>query len=194
MASNQEIEIKFRADDLRALNRRLRNSGFHLDTKRTHELNTLYDLPNSPLRKRGDILRLRKFGEQWVLTHKGKGKAGRHKTRVENETKLSDGRKMDTILSALNFSPAFRYEKFRAEWSDGKGHVVVDETPIGNFGEIEGPSRWIDQTAKRLQISPSDYITQSYGELFADWKKKNRSPAQEMTFKEIRPPNSGKRR
>ncbi|MCU1296002.1 MAG: adenylate cyclase [Acidobacteriaceae bacterium] len=194
MASNQEIEIKFRADDLRALNRRLRDSGFHLDTKRTHELNTLYDLPNNPLRKRGDILRLRKFGEQWVLTHKTKGKAGRYKKRVENETKVCDGPKMDAILRALNFSPAFRYEKFRAEWSDGKGHVVVDETPIGNFGEIEGPSRWIDQTAKRLQISPRDYITQSYGELFLDWKKKNRSPAQEMTFKEIRPTKSGNRR
>ncbi len=188
MPSNQEIEIKFRVDDLRALNRRLRNSGFHLDTKRTHELNTLYDLPGNPLKKRGDILRLRKFGEQWVLTHKGKGKAGRHKTRVENETKLSDGRKMEAILRALNFSPAFRYEKFRAEWSDGKGHVVVDETPIGNFGEIEGPPRWIDQTAKKLQISPRDYITKSYGELFLDWKKKTRSSAEEMTFKKIRPP------
>jgi adenylate cyclase class 2 len=193
MSSNQEIEIKFRVDDVRALNRRLRNLGFHLDTKRTHELNTLYDLPGNPLKKRGDILRLRKFGEEWVLTHKGKGKAGRHKKRVENETKLSDGRKMDAILRALNFSPVFRYEKFRTEWSDGKGHVVVDETPIGNFGEIEGPSRWIDQTAKKLQIPPSDYITKSYGELFLDWKKKNRSPAREMTFKEIRQRRTSKR-
>ena len=193
MSSNQEIEIKFRVDDLRALNRRLRNLGLHLDTKRTHEMNTLYDLPGNPLKKRGDILRLRKFGEEWVLTHKGKGEAGRHKNRVENETKLSDGRKMDAILRALNFSPVFRYEKFRTEWSDGKGHVVVDETPIGNFGEIEGPSRWIDQTAKKLQIPPSDYITKSYGELFLDWKKKNRSPAREMTFKEIRQRRSSKR-
>lgn len=193
MSSNQEIEIKFRVDDLRALNRCLRNLGLHLDTKRTHELNTLYDLPGNPLKKRGDILRLRKFGEEWVLTHKSRGKAGRHKNRVENETKLCDGRKMDAILRALNFSPVFRYEKFRTEWSDGKGHVVVDETPIGNFGEIEGPSRWIDQTAKKLQIPPSDYITKSYGELFLDWKKKNHSPAREMTFKEIRQRRSSKR-
>ena len=54
----------------------------------------------------------------------------------------------NAILRALGFAPTFRYEKFRAEWSDGKGHVVVDETPIGNFGEIEGPSRWIDRTAQ----------------------------------------------
>jgi adenylate cyclase class 2 len=182
MPSNQEIEIKFRVDDLPALNRRLRSSGFHRETKRTHELNTLYDLPGNPLRARGDILRLRRFGEHWVLTHKGKSKSGPHKTRVENETHVSDGRKMDAILRALKFSPAFRYEKFRAEWSDGKGHVVVDHTPIGDFGEIEGPSRWIDQTARLLRIPRSDYITKSYSELFADWKKQNQSAANEMTF------------
>jgi adenylate cyclase class 2 len=186
MPSNQEIEIKFRVDDLAALNRRLRNSGFHLETRRTHELNTLYDLPGHPLRERGDILRLRRFGKLWVLTHKGKSKAGIHKTRVENETNVSDGRKMEAILLALKFSPVFRYEKFRAEWSDGQGHVVVDHTPIGDFGEIEGPSRWIDETARLLRISRSDYMTKSYSELFADWKKQNRSAANEMTFQATR--------
>jgi adenylate cyclase, class 2 len=185
MASRNEIEIKFRIDDVRALNRRLRKSGFHLMTRRTHEINTLYDLPGQPLRKRGELLRLRKYGTEWVLTHKAKGKPGRHKTRVENETKVADGAKMDAILRALGFSPTFRYEKFRAEWSDGKGHVVVDKTPIGNFGEIEGPSRWIDRTAQILQIPRSHYITATYSELFFQWKKQTGSPANEMTFKAI---------
>ena len=89
---------------------------------------------------------------------------------------------MDAILHALGFLPSFRYEKFRAEWTDGRGHVVIDETPIGNFGEIEGPARWIDSTAKRLGIFPGHYITQSYAELFFAWKGRTRSPAREMTF------------
>jgi len=186
MASHNEIEIKFRVDDMRALNRRLRKSGFHLNTPRTHEMNTLYDLPGQPLRKRGELLRLRKYGPEWVLTHKAKGKSGRHKTRVETETKVANGAKMESILRALGFAPAFRYEKFRAEWSDGKGNVVVDETPIGNFGEIEGPSRWIDRTAHLLQIQQSDYITNTYTELFFQWKKRTSSPANDMTFKAIR--------
>jgi adenylate cyclase class 2 len=192
MSSHQEIEIKFRVDDLAALNRRLRASVFRLETQPTHELNTLYDLPGMPLGKRGDILRLRKFGERWVLTHKAKGASGPHKKRVENETIVSSGPAMEAILLALKFSPAFRYEKFRAEWSDGKGHVVVDQTPIGDFGEIEGPSRWIDQTARLLQIPRSDYITRSYGELFADWTKTKRSGATEMTFRAIgrKPPRN----
>ena len=186
MGSSKEIEIKFRIDNVRDLNRRLRKSGFRLITPRTHEINTLYDLPDKSLRRRGELLRLRKYGSEWILTHKAKGKAGRHKTRVETETKVADGAKMEAILRALGFAPTFRYEKFRAEWSDGKGHVVVDQTPIGDFGEIEGPSRWIDRTAKLLQISPSDYITATYTELFFQWKKLTGSPANEMTFKAIR--------
>src|SRR5260370_42413903 len=55
---------------------------------------------------------------------------------------------------------------YRAEWSDSHGHVVVDETPIGSFGEIEGPARWIDRTAERLGVDRRSYITQSYAELF----------------------------
>ena len=186
MGSSKEIEIKFRIDNVRDLNRRLRKSGFRLITPRTHEINTLYDLPDKSLRRRGELLRLRKYGSEWILTHKAKGKAGRHKTRVETETKVADGAKMDAILRALGFAPTFRYEKFRAEWSDGKGHVVVDQTPIGDFGEIEGQSRWIDRTAKLLQIPPSDYITATYTELFFQWKKLTGSPANEMTFKAIR--------
>jgi adenylate cyclase class 2 len=186
MATRNEIEIKFRVDDVRALNRRLRKSGFRLLTPRTHEINTLYDLPGQLLRKRGELLRLRRYGPEWLLTHKAKGKVGRHKTRVETETKVADGAKMEAILRALGFAPTFRYEKFRAEWSDGKGHVVVDETPVGNLGEIEGPTRWIDRTARALQIPRSDYITATYSDLFLQWKKQTGSLADEMTFKAIR--------
>ncbi len=185
MASNQEIEIKFRVADPRALTRDLKKSGFKLMTRRTHEMNTLYDLPGEPLRQRGDLLRLRKYGPVWTLTHKAKGKEGRHKARVETETRVADGAKMEAILHALGFSPAFRYEKFRAEWNDGQGHVVVDETPIGNFGEIEGPARWIDRTAKALHLAQGGYITQTYAGLFFEWKQQTGSLAEEMTFKTI---------
>ncbi|HKS71816.1 MAG TPA: class IV adenylate cyclase [Terriglobales bacterium] len=186
MPSPKEIEIKFRVEDVRALTRQLRASGFRLLTLRTHELNTLYDLPGLALRKRGELLRLRKYGTEWVLTHKSKGSPGRHKTRVELETEVSDGPRMHAILLALGYRPTFRYEKFREEWSDGKGHVVVDETPIGNFGEIEGPARWIDRTAKELGIAPQQYITDTYAGLFFAWKRRTRNRAREMTFSAIR--------
>ena len=182
----REIEIKFQVKDLRGLARKLRMARFRLVTRRTHEMNTLYDLPGEVLRKRKELLRLRKYGSAWTLTHKSGGKKGRHSSRMELETGLADGKKMDAILRKLGYTPTFRYEKFRAEWSDKKGQVVVDETPIGNFCEIEGPPRWIDATAKRLGVPPADYITKNYATLFADWKQETRSPANEMTFDAVK--------
>ena len=182
----REIEIKFRVADVRALARMLRTAGFRRVTPRTDEMNTLYDLPGNVLRARRELLRLRRYGSVWTLTHKSGGKKGRHSSRVELETGVADGKKMDAILRGLGYSPTFRYEKFRAEWTDAKGNVVVDETPIGNFCEIEGPPRWIDATAKMLRVAPVDYITKNYATLFTDWKQETRSAAQEMTFNAVK--------
>jgi adenylate cyclase class 2 len=185
MGSRREVEVKFQLTDARSFTQRLRAAGFRLLTRRTHEMNCLYDLPGGALRRKGELLRLRRYGADWVLTHKAKGKSGRHKSRVETETKVRDGQKMDAILRALGYVPVFRYEKFRAEWGEGAGHIVLDQTPIGDFGEIEGSPRWIDRTAKVLGISPRDYITQSYAELFFKWKRRVRSRATEMTFRAV---------
>lgn len=182
----EEVEIKFQVADMRALIRKLRALGFRLVTKRTHEMNTLYDLPGEVLRKRKELLRIRKYGSEWTLTHKSGTTRSHHSSRVELETKVADGKKLDAILRALGYSPSFRYEKFRAEWTDGKGHVVVDETPIGNFCEIEGPPRWIDATAKTLGVKRADYITKNYATLFAEWKHATKSPAKEMTFRAVK--------
>jgi adenylate cyclase class 2 len=182
---SQEIEIKFRVDDLRALVRKLRAAGFQVTTRRTHEMNTLYDLPGGVLRGRRELLRLRKYGTEWTLTHKSGKKIGRHSSREELETSVGDGKQMDLILRALGYAPSFRYEKFRAEWTDGKGQVVVDETPIGNFCEIEGSPRWIDVTAKKLGVNEGDFVTKNYAGLFAEWKEESKSGAEEMTFKGV---------
>jgi adenylate cyclase, class 2 len=180
--SRPEIEIKFRVAGVDELSRKLQNSGFQLETPRTREMNTLYDTRTQTLRRRGELLRLREYGPEWILTHKSKGQAGRHKTRLERETRVADGSQMEAILQALGYQPSFRYEKFRAEWGDGTGHVVVDETPIGDFAEIEGPAEWIDRTAGLLGVDEKEYITLNYAALFAEWKRRTRSKAKEMTF------------
>jgi adenylate cyclase class 2 len=184
MARQDEVEIKFVVHDVRTLEQSLAASGFELKTPPTHETNTLYDLPDQQLRKRGELLRLRLYGDKWKLTHKSKGTAGKHKSRVEHETTVGDGERMQSILAALGYQPTFVYEKFRSEWSDGHGEVVIDRTPIGDIAEIEGPPEWIDQTARKLGVVEKDYITQSYAELFFDWKRKTKNEARNMTFEE----------
>ena len=187
MASARETEIKFRVADFQSLAARLRSLGFILVTPRTHEMNVLFDLPGHPLRNRGELLRLRKYGDAWVLTHKARADndGGKHKSRVETETRVESGEKMEAILRALQFEPCFRYEKFRAEWKGEHGHVVVDETPIGNFAEIEGRADWIDSVARDLGITTADYITDTYSGLFFEWKRLTGNPATEMTFEAV---------
>jgi adenylate cyclase class 2 len=179
----KETEIKFHLSDPAAMARRLRRLGFRRVSPRMHERNVLYDLPGGVLERRGELLRLRSYGEQWTLTHKSRGRAGRHKSRVELETGVGEGRSMAAILEALGFAPRFRYEKFRSAWSDGHGQVVLDETPIGAFGEIEGPPRWIDRVARELGIAPREYIVATYAELFQEWKRRRKSSAKDMLFK-----------
>ena len=182
----REVEIKFLVADAKALARKLRAAKFRLLTRRTHEMNVLYDRPGNPLRRRGEILRLRKYGPRWTFTHKSKGTEGRHKLRQELETEVANGTALEGILGALGFARSFRYEKFRSEWTDGSGHVVIDETPIGTVAEIEGAPRWIDRTARLLGVQPGDYITLSYGALFDQWKRRTGSTAKEMTFAAIK--------
>jgi adenylate cyclase, class 2 len=182
-----EVEVKFEVDDREALIERLKSLGFVQVTEHTHEMNMLYDLPGGQLRQRGALLRVRQYGAKWTITYKDRNniRPGRHKSRREIETVVQDGQALSNILENVGFEPSFAYEKFRSEWSDGTGHVVLDETPIGNFGEIEGPPPWIDEVAGRLGIPDDQYITSSYAELFVAWKRKTRSKAQQMLFSEI---------
>lgn len=179
-----EVEIKFEVDDAAALASRLRELGFRQETPLTHEINAIYDRAGGELRSRGELLRLRRYGEQWKFTYKGKAANGRHKTRPEIETEVADGNALDGILVALGFTTMFRYEKFRSEWNDGTGEVVIDLTPIGNLAEIEGPPEWIDSTAHKLGVGHRQFITKSYATLFFEWKSRTGSPAANMTFEE----------
>ena len=181
-----ETEIKFRVDDLAALTARLEAAGFQLQTPRSFESNILYDTPDRHLRARTEILRIRNYAGHWLLTHKRLPDIGpgedTHKHRIETETAVSDGAALAQVFHSLGLVPAFRYEKRRTEWSQVEGHCVVDETPIGNFAELEGPAEWIDQAAASLAIGPADYITLSYGRLFELWREQHTSSAQDLTF------------
>jgi adenylate cyclase class 2 len=184
-----ETEIKFRVASVPELTKRLEAAGFRMDTPRTFEGNVLYDTPDRQMRARTEILRIREYGGKWVLTHKRLPDEGpsedRHKHRVETETQVADGRALEEVFRSLGLVPAFRYEKYRTEWSDGDGHCVVDETPIGVFAELEGTPEWIDRAAAQLGVPHSEYMTLSYGRLFEQWREENRSKAEHLTFEAV---------
>jgi len=94
-----------------------------------------------------------------------------YKVREEQESQVEDPVKMAKVFAAMGLVPWFRYEKFRSTYRlpgiDG-AKVELDETPIGDFLEIEGQPKAIDRAAKQLGFRRSDYITKSYGALFME--------------------------
>ena len=182
-----ETEIKFRVDDIAGLSKLLEAAGFRLaNAAQPSSRNVLYDTPDRQMRARTEILRIRSYAGRWTLTHKRLPDVGpgedRHKHRIETETEIADGDALAEIFLSLGLVAAFRYEKWRTEWTDGEGHCVIDETPIGNYAELEGSAEWIDRAAARLGVDPAQYITLSYGRLFELWREQHHSTAQDLTF------------
>lgn len=186
-----EIEVKFRVRDLKALEAQLSQLGFRCKTPRTFERNILFDTPARELRGTRQILRLRRYGDRWVLTHKqttpNDSPEARHKERIETETVVEDGEAVASIFRVLGYTSTFVYEKWRSEWADSEGHCVLDETPIGQYAELEGPREWIDRMLATLQVDQADVTLLSYGRLFEQWQKQTGSQAQNMSFEEIQP-------
>jgi adenylate cyclase, class 2 len=184
-----ETEIKFRVASVGGLVLQLRQAGFRQQTPRTFESNVLYDTPDRKMRARTEILRIRSYAGKWTVTHKrlpdvGPGEDA-HKHRVETETEVADGDVLEQIFLSLGLVAAFRYEKWRSEWTDDEGHCVIDETPIGDYAELEGAPEWIDRAAERLGVDRAAYLTLSYGRLFEQWREEHHSDANDLTFDAI---------
>ena len=170
MASNLEIEIKLRIDSVAATRRLLGRLGFSIAKPRVFENNTIFDTVAGALRSGRKLLRLRQAGRRHTLAYKGPPHSSRYKSREELESEFSDPASMRRILERLGYAPVFRYEKYRTEYAgpDPAGAVMLDQTPIGDFLELEGGPRWIDRTARTLGFSRGDYITASYGKLYLE--------------------------
>ncbi len=185
-----EIEIKLRLPaKLGKIRRALRDQGFRVIKSRLHEYNVLLDTSARVLRSHGKLIRLRRVGTHTVLTYKGPSETGRYKKRHEIEVLLPEAYGIEQIFNEIGYHPIFRYEKFRTEYvkepANGRaaaGKVLVDETPIGNYLEIEGNPSWIDRTARQLGFSTSDYITRSYGYLYLAYCRERRMPPTDMLF------------
>ena len=180
----REIEIKLRIASAPAMREALEHDGYTVHHAREKEVNLVFDSPAVRLIEHGQLLRLRRIGARTILTYKGPAENTKHKSREEIELALDDGHDLETILDRLGFSPIFRYEKFRAEYKrpGEEGIVTVDETPIGDFIELEGPPAWIDETAHQLGFRDSDYITLSYGALYQRHRETSPGAPRDMVF------------
>jgi len=181
-----ETEIKLRLtqgpEHARAL---LEQRGFQATGPRQLETDQTFDMPTGELRLSGRLLRLRSTGGRWTVTYKGPADASAmHKSREEIETDVSDGTAFAQILERLGYQRSFAYEKFRTIFKSPRedGIATLDETPIGDFLELEGPGYWIDQAAVRLGFGPADYITSSYATLYEEHRRTHATVPRDMKF------------
>jgi adenylate cyclase class 2 len=212
----QEIEIKVRVSDVKALRRKLTKLRARVvgnGTGRAHEWNIIFDTPQGGLAKHGQLLRIR------TETPKAKSKKGktppaqrilltfkrppldspatarpvlqpnRYKVREELELEVADADVLSRILEGLGMSGWFRYEKYRttfrlpvsASWAKGL-LIELDETPIGTFVELEGPSEAIDRAARELGYLKRDYILKNYLALYVEECRRLGQEPRDMVF------------
>lgn len=162
-----EIEVKIKVQLLDPWRQKIKLLPAVLKAARVFEENIVFDTTQKRLKKRGILLRLRRQGMQSILTMKLPVQGNSvYKVREETEVEISDFTSMKKIIQAIGFRVFFIYEKYREVFNVLGVRIMIDETPIGNFIEIEGNPDRIDAVAARLGFTAADYITDSYYQLF----------------------------
>lgn len=129
-----------------------------------------------------------------LLTYKGPAQEDesrsalgqRYKIREEHEIRVEDAAALARVFERLGLRSCFRYEKYRSTYRlPGLHRLVVelDETPIGDFLELEGAREEIDRCAALLGFGQGDYIAKSYGALFIEQRRS--APSEFGTLAEL---------
>lgn len=184
-----EIEVKLRFDNLDAFAR----AGIilEIETARHFEDNWLLDSADQKLSARAAILRVRSAAGKGFITYKENADddapASQFKKRVEIETAIDDPESAVAIFERLGFRKWFRYQKhrtvYRATLPDGsKLQVMFDETPLGDFVELEGEEEAIARGVELLGVTPAEYILESYLAIQAEHCRRQGKPLEDMIF------------
>jgi adenylate cyclase class 2 len=204
----KETEIKLPVRDLKAFKRKVKKLGgkpVGAVSGRVHEMNVIFDTPDGGLAKHGQLLRVRTetplgpgkkaVPSRVMLTFKQPtvrgvdGEGSRFKVREETEVQVIDAEALAKIFVGLGLQGWFTYEKYRTTWKLGAANrwakdllVELDETPVGNFVELEGPAEAIDRAAEELGFARRDYLVKNYLALYVEDCKRKGVPPGNMLF------------
>lgn len=161
-----EIEVKIKVPDLEGIGTKLEALGAKLFKARYFEENIMYDDPEKSLYAKQHALRLRTIQKKSYLTFKGpKQESRKFKIRPEFETEVKNNKHMKKILQALGFIPVFQYRKHRTVYKHKQLTICLDETPVGDYIELEGERSDIVKMASALGFSKNDFLKTDYIEL-----------------------------
>lgn len=159
-----EREIKLKGVEHERLRARLEAAGGRPVRPAEREDNQLWDR-EAQLRSSGAVLRVRRTAGRCLLTFKGPARyRGASKEREELEIEVSSATVLEALLEALGYRRTFRYQKVRETWTLDQHEVVLDETPLDHFLEIEGPDP--ERAVARLDLQAAEVVRESYPALW----------------------------
>ncbi len=178
----QEIEAKFYIARAAELQHRIESLGATLTAHRVYELNLRFDTADRELHQLGHVLRLRQ-DTRARLTYKDAARVDAGAlSRSELEITVSDFNVTRDLLEALGYQVAFIYEKYRTTYRLDTTELMLDETPYGDFLEIEGEPEGIRACAERLRLTWSTGIPDSYSALFERLRASRGLGFRDLTF------------
>jgi adenylate cyclase, class 2 len=185
--TNLEIEVKLACENLDRL--RQANLDLQLVEARHFEDNWLLDSKDQGLFQKGAALRVRVVNNRGVLTYKGvvhDSETSILKVREEIESAVDAPEQVVELFERLGFHRSFRYQKYRTVYRlAGAGNdlsITFDETPLGNFIEIEGDEKSVLQTMQAAGFPADEIIRESYPELQALRCQQLGKPLEDLIF------------
>ena len=178
-----ETEIKIRIESTEDFIERAVSLGASRVSERSLEDNILFDFPDDRLKYARCMLRVRSVAWRGILTYKGAPRPDViFKSREELETGVESPETAIEILTRIGMVRRFQYQKYRQEFALDGVHVAVDETPIGNYAELEGTEDEILNLAEKLGVAESRFIRSSYHSLYLDYCREREIAPQSMVF------------
>jgi len=189
LKEKEEVEVKFYVsnfdDKLRKRVENIKPEMQHIGSKL--EKNILFDDQEGSLKRKGKILRLRRWRGENTLTFKGPKMKSKFKRRPESEVKVDNFQETKRILNKLGFRKYMRYEKrrekFKFRLDENKLEVCFDKMPYGNFVEIEGNENDIPRVAGKLGFNWENRIVEDYIKIFENLRKERNLNFSDLTFK-----------
>lgn len=192
----QEIEAKFRLDDVQRIRQALLRQGAEY-RQTVMETNRYFDWPDGTLRQGDRGLRIRvaqpldqegkpakDTSPKITITYKGARQPSQVKVRQEIEFRLDDADAAGEMFQALGLANTLTFQKRRETWELDGCTVELDELPkIGRFLEIEGPSETcIGQVRAKLGLADTPVEHTPYLGLLCDYLRTHQLDSRDITF------------
>ncbi len=163
-----ETEVKLRIDDFEAVRERLQGLGARLKERVEDEKDLLFRSATDPHALEGQVLRLRLFGREGMLTWKGAPTFDKGvKKREELQTRVSDADALRELLDRLGYEVTLEFSKSREYWDLRGITVSLDDLSFGRYVEVEGDEEEIERAVTELGLKEAERVEEGYPQLAA---------------------------